>query len=223
MTRHRVTAALMLGAALTTLAISSGPASASPSADWVSATSALVNKLGGVSLVGQQSCAGTFDQLVAGQFSYQAEDGQWATAPAPQEGEEVLIFTNPDDYTVDQPVGRKTMLRASHGSSIMSPCYATTNLLPDGTPVPERVACADGGSPCRWTTSAFGYDHDQYGPLFDYSSDGRFKSGSMHVRVKPCGIQVLVFDPQTGQEQWYGSEYGFDVLFDSTVIATAYR
>jgi len=221
--KHRFAGALLLCAALVGLVGTS--AAASPDKDQIWVTSALVKRLGGVSVVGQVSCAGSYAQLVNGDLQYldgDEETGVWTNIPALGSTDQVIMLVNADNYTVSQPAGRKTMIQVTHESSRMSPCYATTSSLPDGSVIPQSVACATSGTPCRWTTDAGDYDHDTYGPLFDYSPNGRFKAGLMAVRATPVGLVVMVLH-DGGSVDYYTNPYGFAAMVSTTITAVNYR
>lgn len=171
------------------------PGSASAQTDGVWVTKVLVNRLGGVSVVGQMTCAGAAAASRAGTLQASDESENWVTVEW-QEGDSLVLLTNPDQYTVTQPSGRRTMVRVTHESSRAHPCYTDLSVWPeDGTPITCPVA-----SVCLWTTDQFGYDAERFGPLFDYSSDGKFKTGSLNVTGIASGLFIAVVhdtDPVT--------------------------
>lgn len=197
-------------------------AGAAPSGDWVSVDKVMVNKLGGVNVSGEVSCAGTYQRLMAGELTYQDENGEQQTIPAPGPGDLVNLAANNDNYTVSQPAGRKAMIQVTHGSSRMNPCFMQVRANPDGSPMPDSISCAVGGSPCRWETDRYGYDHDSLGPLFDYSPDGRFKAGTVSVADESIGLYVMVQHPDGRWDTWYLEEGSYSVT-SGTLKATSYR
>lgn len=191
--------------------------------DWVTVDKVLVNRLGGVNVSGWVSCAGTYQRLMAGEFRYQDENGDYQTIPAPAAGDEVNLAANSDNYTISQPAGRKSMIQVTHGSSRMNPCFLQVRANPDGTPMPDWVTCEPGGSPCRWETDQYGYDHETLGPLFDYSPNGKFKAGSLSVTDESVGLLVMVrhADGHTW-DTWYVPEGSYSVT-SGTMRAMSYR
>jgi hypothetical protein len=181
-----VVGALALGVGFAAPAV----AAIEPPGDWMSVTKVMVNRLGGVNVSGEVSCAGSYQRLVDGQLGYD-DDGQWVPVPF-VEGDLVVMSANNDNYTVSQPAGRKTMIRVTHGSSRMNPCFLTAPTQPDGSAFPDWVGCQADGAPCRWETDAYAYDHDANGPLYDYSSDGKFKSGLLNVDAQSIGLLVQI-------------------------------
>ncbi|HET7800028.1 MAG TPA: hypothetical protein VFL38_06380 [Humibacillus xanthopallidus] len=221
-TRRRILAT-MAAAALALLA--AAPATgATTGSDWISVDRALVNRLGGVNVSGEVSCAGTYAQLMAGQLQYVDENEQWLPIPTPTETQLVNILVNPDNYTVTQPAGRRLMVQVVHGSSRMHPCYAQYPYEPDGTSWADlgQIECRD-ETTCRWETDRYGYDRVALGPLFDYSPDGKFKAGSLNVDVFAYGSEVVVYDTQTGEWTWYTVPYTPDIYTQRIVKATTYR
>lgn len=105
------------GLALTALAAPTSAADATPT-DWVTAERVLVNKLGGVSVSGEFSCAATFEQLKAGQLEavVESEEGDsWYTITAPNlDTDKVILLVNADNYTVTQPAGKRLMIKVQH-------------------------------------------------------------------------------------------------------------
>ena len=211
----------MAAAALALLA--AAPATgAAPGGDWISVDRALVNRLGGVNVSGEVSCAGTYAQLMAGQLQYVDENEQWGTVPTPTDTQKVTILVNPDNYTVTQPAGRRLMIQVDHGSSRMTPCYAEQRVMPDGSLIGFDKCPTDAG-PCRWETDRYGYDRVALGPLFDYSPDGKFKAGGLNVDVFAYGSEVVVYDTQTAEWSWYTVPSTPDIYTQQVVKATTYR
>lgn len=214
-----VVMAAVLGMGLMTPAL---PSTAStPSGDWVSVDQVLVNKLGGVNVSGQVSCAGTYDRIVAGLFQVQDQDGNWFTL-ALSPGDKVNLAANNDNYTVSQPSGRKTMIQVTHGSSRMNPCFIQVRTDLDGSEMPSWVICAEGGAPCRWATDEFGYDPSTLVPLFDYSPDGKFKTGLLSVQNRSIGLLVMVQHADQSWDTYYVSE-GMYAVTNTTIRAVSYR
>ncbi|MBM7503135.1 hypothetical protein ACFPER_06605 [Agromyces aurantiacus] len=181
-----------------------GPAVAQVEGDWNSVTKVMVNKLGGVNVSGEVSCAGAYDRLVSGELLYDTGEG-WAPVPF-TDGDLVILNANSDNYTVSQPAGRKAMIQVTHGSSRMSPCYATTTTTPDGHTIPPWAACAPEGTPCRWETDAYAYDHEANGPLFDYSSGGKFKTGLVNVSAQSIGLFVQILHEDQTWDMYFIEE-----------------
>ena len=221
--RKRTRALLLTTAVVLGGVTSAVPAAgAAPSGDWVSVDKVLENKLGGVNVSGQVSCAGTYQRLAAGELTFQDESGQQQTIPAPGPGDLVNLAANNDNYTVTQPAGRKTMISVTHGSSRMNPCFLQVRANPDGSPMPDQVTCAAGGAPCRWETDRYGYDHETLGPLFDYAPNGRFRTGNVGVSDESIGLYVMVLHPDGQWDTWYVPEGSYAVT-STTVRATSYR
>lgn len=230
-TRSRLLAALLAGALL--LLTAAGASQAALSMAWMSVDTVMVNKLGGVSLVGRVDCSATAAAIHDG--SYQVT--QWDDEGNPvgetplrevlqlQDGDRLILAANNDNYTVTQPAGRKTMIQASHGSSIMTPCYAEYLSQQDGRP----IACEASGAPCTWRTTEYGNDYfTDAPPLYDYSPAGKFKTGSVDVRAQSLGmlVQVVRQDDQTGQWQYVTSFYeeeGTYAVFNGVLRAVAAR
>lgn len=224
-TRSRILATL---AAVGLALMSAGPASGVPGGDWITVDRALVNKLGGVSVSGEVSCAGTYAQVMDGQLSYQDENEQWLPLPAPTDTQLVNIFVNADNYTVTQPAGRRLMIQVEHGSSRMTPCYAQYPYDENGAPWSEisNVQCRD-ETTCRWETDRYAYDRVALGPLFDYSPNGKFKAGDLNVDVFAYGSMVAVYTPATATAtarwDYYGVGSTPDIYTQRVVRATMYR
>lgn len=197
-------------------------ATAAPTGDWVSVDRVMVNRLGGVNVSGQVSCEGTYQRLVDGQLTYQDENGAEQTISAPSAGDTVNLAASNDNYTVTQPAGRKTMLQVTHGSSRMNPCFMQERANPDGSPVPDYLTCASDGAPCRWETDRYGYDHERLGPLFDYSPNGKFKTGTVSVTEESIGLLVMVHHPDNTWDTYYLEEGSYAVT-SGTVRAVSYR
>lgn len=184
-------------------------AAVEPEGDWVSVTEVKVNRLGGVNVAGEVSCAATYQRLVDGQLMYD-ENGQWTPVPF-ADGDLVILSANTDNYTVSQPAGRKTMIQVTHESSRMSPCFATATTTQQGEPIPVWVSCAEAGAPCRWETDVFGYDRDASGPLFDYSSAGKFKAGLLNVMVQSIGLLIQIQHPDQSWDVYFIEEGSYSV------------
>lgn len=194
--------------------------------DWVTAERVLVNKLGGVSVSGEFSCAATVEQLKAGQLEamVESEEGDsWYTITAPNlDTDKVILLVNADNYTVTQPAGKRLMIKVQHGSSRMTPCYITTRETPDGNVVPDTT-CPAFAEPCRWETDRYAYDRATYGPLFDYADNGKFKGGNLNVAVYDYGVVVMMYRASTGGWEFHTAPYAADVYFDSVIRAVGYR
>lgn len=214
-----------MGLALMTPAAPVSAADAPPT-DWVSVDKVLVNRLGGVSVSGEFSCAATFELLKAGQLEAMEETQEgdrWYTIDAPNlETDEVLLFVNADNYTVTQPAGKRLMIKVQHESSRMTPCYITQRETPDGNTISEDK-CPTFGGPCRWETDRYAYDRAAYGPLFDYSDNGKFKVGNLNVEVYDYSVVVMLYRASTGQWEFHTSPYAADVYFNSVIRAVGYR
>lgn len=193
--------------------------------NWVTVNQVLVNRLGGVNVSGQVSCAGSYEQIAAGDFQYQDDEGNWVSIVL-QPGDKVNLAANSDNYTVSQPSGRKTTIQVTHGSSRMNPCFLQYRGNPDGSPMPDWVVCDASGAPCVWQTDEFGYDHDTMPPLFDYAANGKFKAGMMSVREQSIGLYVMIAhfsgDTLTGWDGYFVPEGSYSTT--STLIkAVNYR
>jgi hypothetical protein len=201
-TRLRATGVLITTALMgLCLMAASVPVNALASNPWVSVDRVMVNKLGGVSVVGSVDCAAVATTVRAGEFQYlhEGEFGEeWATLTVPEDTPEdtylLVLSANTDNYVVSQPAGRRQMVQVEHQSSRMSPCFTEYFLTPQGGDMP----CDESGAPCRWATDHFGYDPDQ-GPLFDYAPDGRFKAGLLNVSVESVGLLVEVVHLVNGE------------------------
>ena len=88
-----VVGALALGVGFAAPAV----AAIEPPGDWMSVTKVMVNRLGGVNVSGEVSCAGSYQRLVDGQLGYD-DDGQWVPVPF-VEGDLVVMSANNDNYT----------------------------------------------------------------------------------------------------------------------------
>lgn len=213
MKTRRVLLAVLLS--LTALA----PGSASADADSVRVTKVLVNRLGGVSVIGEMSCAGTAAVVRAGDFTYWDEYGGETTIPALGPSDDLVLLTNPDQYTVSQPSGRKAMLQVTHVSSRATPCYTDRTTWTDGTP----IACVPGAT-CPWVTDRFGYDRAMFGPLFDYATGGKFKTGSLDVTGNSGGLFIeVIHDTDPITSDLYVVEDGFFVTYSQIVKAIGVR
>lgn len=151
----------VLGLGLMGPALSSNAATSNdepPPVDWVSVDKVMVNKLGGVNVSGQVSCAGAYAQLSdleGGGLWYDTgqkdDDGNpiFGLIPKPGIDDSVVLQANNDNYTVSQPAGRRTMIQVTHGSSRMSPCFV---LIPEGNPEGSVFGSncgAEGETPCQ--------------------------------------------------------------------------
>lgn len=83
------------------------------------------------------------------------------------------------------------------------------------------VQCRQDGTACRWETDRFAYDRVKYGPLFDYSPDGKFKSGSLNVDAYTYGALVMIYHPDT--KTCHYSPFATDIFTSQVVRATMYR
>ncbi len=211
--------ALSLGLTLGFPAVT--PASAGPADAWMSVTAAQVNKLGGVHVVGLVDCSKMAVSIKSGEFTYENENGEQVPLSL-NEGDLLNLYANSDNYTLNQPAGRKTMITVTHGSSQMSPCYVDMFEFPDG----GTADCESDGAPCVWVTNVYGYDAEEFGPLFDYSSDGKFKTGAMNIAAHSIGLLVEVIhaneSPMTRRDFYFRDE-GTWAITSGIVYATAYR
>jgi hypothetical protein len=108
------------------------------------------------------------------------------------------------------------MITAEHGSSRLQ--WAFSNAPPGffGEFTPEYAT-----ESARWVTDRFSYDLSA-GPLFVYSPDGKFKTGTVAVEVTSMGFWVEVYDEL--DHSLKGSGMTFDEAFAATTLrATAYR
>lgn len=218
--RRRGVAALLAvvtaGAALAATA----PATMAESPD-MTVDKVIVNKLGGVSVVGSVDCTDLATQVREAGFAYVDENEQWQFLEPV--GADVLInvFANSDNYTVSQPAGRRGMITVTHGSSRMSPCYVGFDDPGDGYEPP----CGDAGAPCRWATDHYAYDSST--PLFDYSTDGKFKAGTVAVSAHSIGafVEVVTVDGSgavTSRDGYFAPE-GWYAYTSTTLRAVTYR
>jgi hypothetical protein len=216
--------ALAAAAGLALIPAAASSTAAAPYSDWIKVDRVLVNRLGGVNVSGEVSCEGTYEDLQAGQFEAIDGNNQWYTVEM-DEGALVNIFVNADNYTVSQPAGRRMMIQVDHESSRMTPCYAEHRYDMDGTPWENigTVTCRDDGTACRWETDRYAYDRVTYGPLFDYSTDGKFKSGSLNVSASTYGALVMVYDVASDSWETHFSPYAVDIFTSQVVRATSYR
>lgn len=216
--RHRV-AAVLAAAFLGALA-APAPAGAAETAPWISVDRVMVNRLGGVTVQGTHSCESLYDQLVSpGGVTVQDEmpDGSYQ----PRQlfagvGDQVVIGTNPDNFVVTQPAGRKTMITAEHGSSRLQWCFATNpDIFADqGWSIP-----CEAYGPCRWVTDRFSWS--SAAPLFVYSPNGKFKTGSLNVAVTQMGYWIEIHD--AGGNFVDGGQV-FDEAYNNQIVrAVAYR
>ena len=163
-----------------------GSSAQSDAIPWITVDKVLVNKIGGLSVVGRVDCSAIYQQLTGDGVWVWGEGGQgdWATAYAltiDPETQSVDIYSNADNYTVSQPAGRRGMIQVTHGSSRAGTCYVDPE-FDTGDWVPP---CESSGSPCRWVTDRWGWDSTE--PLFDVSADGKFKPGLVHIEVENLG------------------------------------
>lgn len=229
MIKRRTFFATVAAVALALLVPVAPGSAAEPYSDWITVDRVLVNKLGGVSVSGLVSCQGTYDDLVAEKLGYwtwddETEQDVWVPIPKPGDGDQVNIFLNADQYVVSQPAGRRMMIQVEHGSSRANPCFAQYRYSTDGTPWPDSQECTN-EAVCRWETDRYGYDRDTYGPLFDYSPDGKFKVGNLNVTVGVYGSFITIHhgtDPATGWDV-YGLDFTPDIYTSQVVKAVAYR
>lgn len=228
MIRRRTLFATVAAVALALLVPVAPVSAADPYSDWITVDRALVNKLGGVSVSGEVSCPGTYELLMAGQLEAMTQDEQghdvWYTVEVPGTEDRVNIFVNADNYIVSQPAGRRTMIQVKHESSRMNPCFAQWQYDEEGTPWSELsvVECRD-EAVCRWETDRFAYDRVTLGPLFDYSPDGKFKSGDLNVDVTTYGSMIAIYDTLTQTWEYHGVPYQPDLFTQTVVRATMYR
>lgn len=197
------------------------PASAGPADAWMSVTAAQVNKLGGVHVIGLVDCSEMASYIRSGEFTYEEVENGDQVSLILSEGDLLNLYANSDNYTVSQPAGRKTMITVTHGSSQMSPCYVDVFEFPEG----GTANCLSDGAPCVWETNVYGYDAEEFGPLFDYSSDGKFKTGAMNIEAHSIGLLVEVIHtnewPVT--RDFHFRDEGTWAITSGIVYATAYR
>ena len=190
-------------------------ASAQEDEPWIAVDKVMVDKLGGVSIEGRHSCGALYDRLLSGGIVYMAQNefGQWEQRTITAAPDDVVVIgSNPDNYTVSQPVGRKTMIQVTHQSSRLQWCFSNA---PAGF-FDVEIPCDAAGAPCAWVTDRFSYSGD--GPLFDYSPSGKFKAGYVNVQVTDMGYYVDVFgDPP--QSAFVPNE----AFASQTLRAVAYR
>ena len=180
----------------------------------------LVNKLGGVSVVGTVDCSDLAQQVREQGFSYVDENDQWQPLGPVGEGALLNISSSSDNYTVSQPAGRRGMITVTHESSRLSPCYMEKfATAADYDPPCDETT----GAPCTWVT-----DHDLYDPiqpLFDYSADGKFRAGLLAVEAEAVGALVEVFGEDENGPTYgaYYSPYGWGAYTSTTLKAVSYR
>lgn len=185
--------------------------------DFVTVDAAVVNRLGGVSITGSVGCEGTAALVRSGQFYADDGSGGQYLVPAPAPGDVLIILTNADNYTVSQPVGRRLMVQATHGSSRANPCY----LYPDSVTLPDgNVLYAEEDGRYTWTTDRYGYDHAQ-GPLFDYSPDGKFVANKLSVEGIVVGAWIMI--EHEGEWTVHDAEFGIDLSYARVLKATMVR
>lgn len=212
-------------AGLALMALGASGWAAEPYSDWITVDRVLVNKLGGVNVSGEVSCEGTYEDVMAGRFQAVGENEQWYAVVPPGAEDRVNIFVNADQYTVSQPAGRRMMIQVEHGSSRMTPCYGQYPHDVDGTAWADigTVQCREDGTACRWETDRFAYDRVRHGPLFDYSPDGKFKTGSLNVDAYSYGALVMIYDTLGMTWETHYSPYAVDIFTSQVVRATMYR
>lgn len=181
----------------------------------------VVNKLGGVSVVGTVDCSDLALQVRTEGFPYVDENDQWLFLEPVGEDVLINIAANSDNYTVSQPAGRRGMVMVTHGSSRMSPCYSEYDDPGDGYTPP----CDEAGAPCTWVTDHFGYFEPT--PLFDYSPNGKFKPGTVAVEASSIGafVEVITLDGSgavVSQEGYFAPE-GSYAYTSTTLKAVSYR
>jgi hypothetical protein len=196
------------------------PVGAAETAPWISTDRVMVNRLGGVTVQGTHSCSSLYDQLVsAGGLTVQDEmpDGSYQPRQLfADAGQKVVIGTNPDNFVVTQPSGRKTMIRVEHGSSRLQWCFATN---PDIFAARGWSVPCEAYGPCRWVTDRFSWFGTE--PLFVYSRDGKFKTGSLNVEVTQSGYWVEIYD---AAGNFVDSGQVFDEAYNNQIVrAVAYR
>ncbi len=186
--------ALKMTALLLALVLAAGvgpTVSAQEDIPWITVDTVMVNKLGGVSVRGTMSCAAIYHDLTDGNgITYWAEDGpgQWSEQTiSADEDDWITIGTNPDNYVVSEPAGRKGMIQVEHGSSRLQWCFSN---VPAGT-FDWTPPCHSSGAPCTWVTDRVNYDSSD--PLYDYSADGKFKPGLLNVDVTMVGVWIEVY------------------------------
>lgn len=186
---------------------------------WITIEKVMVNKLGGITVEGSMSAAPLYDQLRSAEglgVSYEDEQGWHQTAIYADADDVVIIGTNPDNFVVRQPAGRRTMITAEHASSRLQ--WAYSNAPPGffGEFTPDYAT-----ESARWVTDRFSYDLST-GPLFVYSPEGKFKTGTVAVEVTAVGYWVEVHDEL--DHSLKASGMVFDEAFAATTLrATAYR
>ena len=191
------------------------PAQANGGTDSVKVTRALVNRLGGVSVEGTVTCAASAAQVKGGTFQALDSDEQWVTVPwAP--GDRLLILTNPDQFTVNQPVSRRWSVQVTHTSSRATPCFTDVSTLPGGTDVSCPVS-----SVCSWRSDAFGYDQGD-GPWFDYSASGRFSKGWLNVTGHSSGLHLTIVHGDNSMSD-YSSPDAVYLSYNVVTKAVAWR
>lgn len=215
--RHRFL--LFLALALTGVFLPGSTSSATAAVDAVAVTTVYVNRMGGVNLQGTVTCAGTAQAIKAGTHRYiggelQPMDGvgdSIALAPT----DTLLLLMNSDNYTVSQPVGRKSTIQVTHGSSRMNPCYTDTTMGPSG----EQLQCAV-GAVCPWRTDWFGWTQDQ-GLLWDYPTNGKFVANTLSVTGTAVGVGIMVLR----DDRWYWANLEEDVFlpYQRSLKAISYR
>lgn len=211
--------AAMIGAAVLGALLIPTTAAASESTPWIRVDRVLVDRLGGVSVQGTHSCSYLYDALRTAEgvvvWDETPQGPQPRTLTAGPD-DRVVIGSNPDNFVVSQPSGRKQMITVEHGSSRLQWCFTTDlDIFADqGWTLP----CEPYG-PCRWVTDRYGYSRTD--PLFVYASTGKFKTGSMNVSVTDAGYWIEVYDADGNR---LDSGMVFEETFNSQVVrAVGYR
>ena len=220
MRRNRVVLVGLAALALGVTPWATPVVAAAPAGDSITVTKVMVDGLGGVNVSGRVSCAGAYGSLISGALSYQDESGQWAPIPW-QEGDLALLSANSDNYTVTQPSGRKTSVQVTHGSSRMNPCYHDPELLTARDGFVLSTFCSADGTSCSWETDHYGYDRQANGPLFDYPSSGRFRTGLLSVQGQSVGLLVQI--RRAGEWTDYFTPEGSYAFVSATIKAVKYQ
>lgn len=162
MKKIKIATGLVFSLGLLILPPISASAGPSPTSFPVNVTSALLNRTGGITASGTMSCA---DAVTAYDWTkFGASQG------VPPAGLAVLVNVS---WTAYQPIGRKTMLSASYGSSIKNPCFSNTDVY-------ANQVCDSAAQPCPWITSNFGSSDV---PVYVYADNGKFGPGRTHFNV----------------------------------------
>jgi hypothetical protein len=215
--RHRW--AMALAAVLLGALVAPTPAGAAETEPWIRVDRVMVNRLGGVTVQGTHSCASFYDQLLSTEGLTvwdEMPDGSYQPRQLlADEGDTVVIGTNPDNFVVTQPSGRKTMIRVEHGSSRLQWCFATDPDVFDD--LGWSIPCEAYG-PCQWVTDRFSWSSTE--PLFVYSPNGKFKTGSMNVAVTQMGYWIEIHRADGSLD---GGQVFNEAFNNQIVRAVAYR